>query len=176
MKIDILSIENKLKKILTVARFRHSLNTRDVAVKLALKYGVDVNKALVAGLLHDCAKESKEQIKLDKASVVLHAFTGRKLAQEYFGIDDLEILQAIESHVMGNENMSLLDKIVFVSDFIEKDRNFKGLDEIRILAEQDLDAVFKVVLMQKIKYLLDYNKVICEDIIKTWNALIVKNL
>ena len=157
-----------LKNFLNEERFQHSLNVADVAVHLAKKHGVSFEKAEIAGLLHDCAKEQDLSI--------WHAKTSAELAQKHFGVNDPEILQAIRSHTMGNENMTLLDKIIFVADFIEPSRDFDGVDEIREMAEKNLDKAVVLVMASTLQYLINNRKFICVDTIKSWNAVTKKDV
>ncbi len=145
---------SKLETMLTPKRFAHSIGVRDTAVRLAKKYGADEKKAELAGLLHDCAKNipKEEMVSMcEKLGVILdeetktqlslvHADLGAKLCQTEFGIDDPEVIDAIKFHTLGRPNMTLLEKIVFLSDAIEPTRvQHVGLNELRELAEIDLD-------------------------------------
>ncbi len=141
-------------------RFEHSINVAQVAQRLALKYGGDITKAEVAGLLHDCAKDLdystqkkmliKYNIKIDKFSQkipkLLHPLIGAAIAEKEFNIKDPIILKAIRVHSTGAPRMSLLDKIIYLSDKIEPLRNNDGIEEVRKIAEFSLDkAVLKVM-------------------------------
>lgn len=152
--MELPEIQTKLESMLTPKRFAHSVGVRDTAVRLAKKYGADVKKAELAGLLHDCAKNipKEEMVALcDKLGVILddetktqlslvHADLGAKLCQTEFGISDPEIISAIKYHTLGRPNMTLVEKIVFLSDAIEPTRiQHVGLDELREIAEIDLD-------------------------------------
>lgn len=148
-------IKKQLKKELDKNRYQHTLGVMYTACCLAMRYGSDINQAMLAGLLHDCAKcipdEKKIQIcKKNHISMrnvekdnpfLLHAKLGAFLAEKEYDIHDPEILHAIEVHTTGAPNMSLLDKIVFVADYIEPNRDkAPNLDEIRTLAFENLDA------------------------------------
>ena len=135
---------------------------------LAKKHGASFEKAEIAGLLHDCAKEQDLSI--------WHAHTSAELAKEHFGVNDPEILQAIRSHTMGNENMPLLDKIILVADFIEPSRDFEGIAEIRKVAEKDLDKAVVLAMASTLQYLINNRKFICMDTIKSWNAVTKKDV
>ena len=121
--------KDKLKSTLSEKRYKHSLGVCDEAVKLAEKYGADTEKAYIAGILHDCAKgyDTDEQIELcQKYGVVLdditlackpviHAPLGAKIAKTEYGVNDKDVLDAIMCHTVAKENMSLLDKIIYMS-------------------------------------------------------------
>ncbi len=158
--MNIEEIKVKLKKMVSKERFEHSINVAQVAQRLALKYGGDITKAEVAGLLHDCAKDLdystqkkmliKYNIKIDKFSQkipkLLHPLIGAAIAEKEFNIKDPIILKAIRVHSTGAPRMSLLDKIIYLSDKIEPLRNNDGIEEVRKIAEFSLDkAVLKVM-------------------------------
>ena len=148
-------IKKKLKKELDKNRYQHTLGVMYTASCLAMRYGNDMNQAMLAGLLHDCAKciPDEKKIQICKKNHItmrnieednpflLHAKLGAFIAQKEYGIKDTEILHAIEVHTTGAPNMSLLDKIVFVADYIEPNRDkAPNLDEIRTLAFENIDA------------------------------------
>ena len=134
-------------------RIPHVLGTEQEAVRLALHYGADVNKARVAALLHDCTKKldmeeqkalcERYQIQLDeleqKALKLLHSKTGAAIARDVFGVDE-EIYLAINWHTTGRTGMSLLEKIIYMADYIEPTRDFEGVEELRRVTYENLDA------------------------------------
>lgn len=143
-----------LKTMLTDHRYTHSLGVCETAVKMAKVFGVDTEKTEIAALLHDCAKQiphneqlemcRKYRIPLDEVKEkelgLLHAELGAYLAEHEFGITDPEILDAIRYHTLGKEDMSKLEKILYLSDIIEPNRkDFDGLSELRKLCFSDLD-------------------------------------
>ena len=133
-------------------RIPHVLGTEQEAIRLAERYGADVEKARVAALLHDCTKklDMDEQlalchhygIQLDEmerqALKLLHAKTGAAIARDVFGVDD-EIYRAIWWHTTGHANMTLLEKIMYLADYIEPSRDFPGVDKLRAVCYKDLD-------------------------------------
>lgn len=143
--------EAKLKTMLKEDRFLHSLGVRDTAVKLAKIYGADEKKAETAGLLHDNAKNMDDpyerchdlEVELDefeqKNPALVHAKLGAETAKCEFGISDAEIVSAIRWHTVGKPDMTLLEKIIFVADLIEPNRKFPDIDEIRKIAEKNID-------------------------------------
>lgn len=163
----------EMKKILQSelkpGRFEHTVGVQYTSACLAMRYGYDIEKANVAGLLHDCAKHlpdkeklsicKKKKIKVSKAEKknpgLLHAKLGAVLAKEKYGVKDEEILSAIECHTTGKPDMSLLDKIVFIADYIEPNRDqAPNLSYLRKLAFEDLDACLIEILKQTIDYLV----------------------
>ena len=140
-------------------RIPHVLGTEQEAVRLAERYGADVEKARVAALLHDCTKKlsmeeqlalcAKYGIQLDeleqKALKLLHSKTGAAIARDVFGVDN-EIYSAIWYHTTGHADMTKLEKIIYLADYIEPTRDFEGLDKLRALAYEDLDKAMALGL------------------------------
>ncbi len=149
-------------------RLKHIQNVKKVAISLAKIYNVDLAGVIVASLLHDVTKalnfeENKKIIDghdIDISQIpdgCIHAITSRIIAKEKFNITDQDILNAIEYHCSGRKNMSTLEKIIFISDYIEDSRPFTT-EELKLSAKQDLDkTVFKIMLLTK-AYLLENNK------------------
>ena len=133
-------------------RIPHVLGTEQEAIRLAERYGADVEKARVAALLHDCTKklDMEEQLALcrrygiqldeleQKALKLLHAKTGAAIARDVFGVDE-EIYNAIWWHTTGHAHMTLLEKIIYLADYIEPSRDFPGVDKLRSVCYKDLD-------------------------------------
>ena len=133
-------------------RIPHVLGTEQEAIRLAARYGADVEKARRAALLHDCTKklDMEEQLSLcrqygiqldeleQRALKLLHARTGAEIARDVFGVDD-EIYSAIRWHTTGHANMTLLEKIIYLADYIEPSRDFPGVDRLRKVCYEDLD-------------------------------------
>ncbi len=170
---DFEKISAKLKDRIDAKRFRHTQGVHYTAMCLAMRYGCDIEKAGIAGLLHDCAKRlpDEEMIAVSlKGSLpvtdeekaqpfILHQKAGAVLAVSEYGITDPEVLSAISCHTTGKPGMSLLDKIIFVADYIEPHRKMHdGLPEIRELAFKDLDAAVRVILEHTINYLKQNGK------------------
>jgi nicotinate-nucleotide adenylyltransferase len=159
--------EALIKARLSSKRYEHTMGVVDAAAKLAAHYNTDVNKARLAALLHDCAKEYSEDkkrelckqwgIRLDKVLIqqinLTHSFLSAESARRDFGVTDREVLQAIRYHTMGNANMSPLDKIIMTADFIEETREpYEGLQEMRELAFKDIDAALRIGIANTIKF------------------------
>ncbi len=145
--------EDIISQRMKAVRFKHSKNVAKEAVRLAKKYGADVEKAELAGILHDATKETDgpEQMSLirragieltdmEKDSPKLwHAISGSAYIQVELGITDKEVIDAIRYHTTGRAGMTLLDKVIFVADFTSADRDFEGVDRIRRIADKSLD-------------------------------------
>lgn len=158
----------KLKKELNENRYIHSVGVAYTAASMAMKYGESVNSALIAGLLHDCAKKySNDELlnfckeykivpsKAQKASPdLLHGIVGSYMAMDKYKVKDRNILNAIAYHTTGHADMSLLEKIIFIADYIEPARKMiPNLDIIRKLAFEDLDRCIIAVSKGTIEHL-----------------------
>lgn len=147
-------MKEKLGSMLTDHRYTHSLGVMETAEEMARLFHADVQKAQIAGLLHDCAKQIDREIQLAmcdemgvllddikrESTALLHAELGAKLAETEFGITDDEILGAIKYHTLGRAKMTDLEKILYLADIIEPNRkDFEGLNELRSLCTQDLN-------------------------------------
>lgn len=177
MSVDIFEIREKLKNSLEIRRYSHSISVSYVAATLAMVYGVDIDKAMLAGLMHDCAKNIpiSEQIEicrnnniyLDEYELshtcVIHGKVGAYIAKEIYGVYDEDILNAIYNHVRGRVGMSLLEKIVFIADYIEPERkNISNLDVIRKMAykNNNIDETIVLIYNSIIEYLKSKESVI----------------
>ena len=135
-------------------RLLHTLNVGYLSAHLAGLYGCDKDKALIAGALHDCAKELPIEQQLEMAKEysgdlftdkkIVHSSAGATFAKEELGIEDKEILDAICYHTTGRGNMTVLEKIVYLADKIEPSRNYMDLGPIREAAEKDLDEAVRM--------------------------------
>lgn len=162
-------LRQKVKKVQDSKRFEHTLGVEFTAAALAMKYGASIMDAQVAGVLHDCAKclSDQERLKIcEKHDIpvseverrnpfLLHAKVGAYLAEtEYKVTDRPEILDAIRYHTTGREDMSLLEKIIFVADYIEPGRRHApNLSEIRPLAFENLDSAVLRILEDTLVHL-----------------------
>ena len=161
-------IRKKLKKELDKGRYEHTKGVMYTAGCLAMAHGYSVEDAMLAGLLHDCAKciPNDEKIRLCEENGILisqveydgpyllHAKLGAFLAENTYGVTDPEILHAIRVHTTGAPDMSLLDKILYIADYIEPCRDkAPDLDKVRKLAFQDLDVCMAKILHDTLCYL-----------------------
>lgn len=170
MDYDIYALEKKLSKTMSDKRFYHCLGVQGISVALAARYEYDIDKANIAGLLHDCAKDLKDEelikecikYKLPVTDIesrngfLLHGKLGAYYSQYKYGICDPEILTAIYWHTTGKPDMTLLEKIIFVADYIEPNRLEKRIPElntIRRLAFTDLDRTVVEILKNTLLYL-----------------------
>ncbi len=184
MTID--EIKNKLEKTLSKKRFKHSVGVMETAVGLALINDVDREKAAISGLLHDCAREVKGNeafkacekygISIDEISRIqpslLHGSIGAEIAKEEYGIKDPHILQAIKYHTTGRADMDMLEKIIFIADYIEPGRNFQGVEEARKEAFKNIDRVILMALDKTISHIIEKKGLIHVDAINARNFIL----
>ncbi len=184
-KEDIL---DRLAKQLSPKRLEHSRGVSHTAAELAARYGADVAKAELAGLLHDCARGMPNNLLLQAAAasgivvnsveqrepVLLHAPLGAVIAGRDYGVDDPEVLSAIRWHTTGGPVMALLDEIVFLADYIEPGRSFPGVDRLRELAAASLPEALLAAYDQTLRYLLSEGGLIHPATVEGRNALLVK--
>lgn len=178
----------KLAETLSPKRFAHVQQVADAAKQLAVHWGyAAVEKAELAGLLHDYAKEASDDVfislihkyKLDPDLLnwhnnVWHGVVGIYKIQEDFGITDPELLRAIEIHTVGSSQMGLLDKILYVADYIEAGRRFEGVEAARALAYEDLDAAVAYETVHTVTFLAHQQVRIYPQTILTYNAYVDK--
>lgn len=167
-------------------RFNHTLRVVKEAEKLATNYNIDIGKAYKAALLHDCAKfqDKKNILKMAndfgiilddimrKSPELIHAPLGAKISELKYNIDDCDILNAIKYHTTGRKNMSQLEKIIYLADYIEPYRKFSGVENVRQLAYENLDKSLLLAMDQTIIFLVNNNRLISRDTIEARNQLI----
>lgn len=142
-----------ISKRMKSARYKHSKNVAKEAVRLAKKYGADVQKAEIAGILHDITKESEKEEQfeiIEKAGIELtelekstpklwHAISGSAYIKVILGIEDEDILNAVRYHTTGRAGMSLLEKVIFIADFTSEERDYDGVEKMRKAADKGLE-------------------------------------
>lgn len=168
-------LQNRLRGQLSEHRFLHTLGVAYLSASMAMCYGVSHRRALLAGLLHDCAKNLPDDFLLEQCRrlalpvsaaeermpFLLHGTYGAYLAETQYGVTDPEILDAIRYHTTGRIGMSPLVQIVFVADYLETGRSQKtepSLDTLRQLAFQNLDEATMLVLENTVRYLSSEGK------------------
>ena len=160
-------IQADLKQTLSAKRYCHTMSVMYTAASLAMRYNENVESAMLAALLHDCARQLSFKEMLDlckqhdlhisvheqKTPALLHAKAGATLATVKYGVEDERILDAIRYHTTGKPAMNALEKIVFLADYIEPERQRVGLDEIRTLVFTNLNMGLLSVLKNSLSYL-----------------------
>ena len=175
-----------IKTRLTSKRLYHSICVAEKAKHLAEKYGSDPEKAYTAGLVHDIMKNESAEKMLEmiendgqvlsdneKAiTVTLHAVAGEVYLRKELGVTDEELLSAVRWHTTGKENMSLFEKIIYVADLVSDDREYPDVNEVRQLAEENLDKT----LLRGLSFTIEDNakkkKLIHNDTVKAYNYLV----
>ena len=171
-RLTIDEMKKTLAARLKKERYVHSLGVAEEAQYLAARFGVDENKAYVAGLLHDCAREYRNEDLLAEADkrgieyggiekkmpLLLHAPIGAVRIAELYGVEDAEISRAIALHTVGGENMTALDKIIWFADMIEPGRQYPEVEELRRYArEKSLDEMMLKGLNESILFVIAKN-------------------
>ena len=165
---DLKKIRKSMEKELDAKRYEHTLGVAYTAAALAMCNDVDPVKAETAGLLHDCAKCFSDDKKISvcrknnmeinsvesRNPYLLHAKAGYCIAKNKFDIEDQDILNAILNHTTGRPGMSILEKIIYIADYIEPSRKqAPNLSEVRKLAFQNLDQALLKILTDILSYL-----------------------
>ncbi|MDE7198345.1 MAG: bis(5'-nucleosyl)-tetraphosphatase (symmetrical) YqeK [Lachnospiraceae bacterium] len=182
---DIANIRKDMEKTLSSKRYTHTLGVAYTAAALSMAHGESLENAMTAGLLHDCAKSMHgselvaicEKAHLNVTAVergnptaLLHAKAGAYLAQHKYGVTDDDILNAIRYHTTGRPDMSRLEKILYIADYIEPNRKqLAELDLIRQIAFQDLDRTMEKILANTLAYLRTSDGQLDDMTVKTYN-------
>ena len=175
----------KMETVMSEKRLRHCLGVEKAARELAERFGLDVEKAGLAGLLHDYAKKVSDEdflslidkYRLDPnlknwGNNVWHGMVGIYKIQEDLGLKDAEILRAIEIHTVGSGTMSELDKVVYVADYIEHNRDFPGVDKARDLAQRSLNQAVAYETARTVEHLAHKGTPIYPQTLETYNAFV----
>lgn len=186
-------IDEEIKKSLSEKRYNHSVGVMKKSEELAKIYEVDVNKAKLIGLAHDIAKEISKEDKLKYAKEnnievdeierinigLLHGKIGADICKKKYGFTK-EMQNAISYHTLGNRNMDILAKVIFVADKIEENRQYKKeekqekLEEVRRIAFENIDKAVLYAIDMSLEYTLKKNELIHPESIYTRNKIITK--
>ena len=184
-------MKQELEKRLKPSRFRHSLGVAETAVKLAKRFGADEEQARVAGLLHDCAREFRNEDMVKEAEkrgiaigeversmpLLLHADIGAVRVRELYGVEDAAISQAIARHTVGGPAMTVLDKIIWYADMIEPGRDFPGVDKLRELGgTASLDAMLLAGLSHSIVFVVEKGHLIHPATVLARNEILLNQM
>ncbi|KOY74078.1 MULTISPECIES: bis(5'-nucleosyl)-tetraphosphatase (symmetrical) YqeK [Apilactobacillus] len=172
----------KLKNALTQSRFEHVLRVEQMAIELAKKNDVDVEKASVAGLCHDYAKQRPDDdfiqlikkyrlddLLLQYGNAIWHGEVGYLMVQNELGVTDIDILNSIKHHTTGAKYMSKLEQIVYMADYIEMGRDFPGVEEAREITFNNLADGVAYQTKHTLQYLISANKPVYPKTIDTYN-------
>lgn len=176
-----------VKKAVSTSRFEHILRVETMALRLAESYQVNLEKASIAALVHDYAKERNDQDFIDEImskkldpkllnanNAIWHGVVGAELIKDELAVWDEDILNAVRHHTTGSPKMSMLEQIIFMADYIEEGRNFNGVAEARQLTFNNLQDGVRFQIKQTIQYLIERNKNVYPSAIDTYNAWVAK--
>ncbi len=181
-------IKERLQTRLSEKRFTHSLGVAQEAERLARHYGADAEKAYLAGLVHDCAKElsGEETLKrladfdivpdaaAEAAPWLLHGALGACVARDEFGIEDEEVLDAVRYHTTGKAGMALLSKIIFIADFIEPGRTYPDVEMLRGMTYENLERAMLFGIDYTIELLVKKKMILHPDTVHCRNDLMIE--
>lgn len=175
----------KVRDQLTEHRYQHTIGVMETAIVLAERFGADPRKAELAAIFHDYAKfRPKEEMRqiiveqnmpaelLEYNSELWHAPVGAYLAEIEAGVTDQEVLDAIRYHTSGRIGMTLLDKIIYLADYIEPGRHFPGVEEVREMAREDLDIALIQSMKNTIQFLMKKNQPVFPDTFNAYNSIV----
>lgn len=176
-----------IRERLSDYRFKHSVNVSREAVRLAVKYGGDVEKAELAGLLHDVMKDAgkKEQLELmEKYGVKLneveqnapklwHAIAGAVYVKRVLKIRDKDIVNAVRYHTTARTEMSLLEKIIYIADYTSEERDYKGVEKMRKASNVSLEYAMEEALAFGIEARVEDHTAIHPDTFEAYNEIVL---
>lgn len=176
-----------LQSRLKPERYYHSLCVADCAVELAELYGVDKDKAFIAGLLHDITKNENRDIqlqRLEKSGIILnqlekanhklyHSMSGSIFIRTELGIDDEDIINAVRYHTTGRAGMSVLEKVIYIADYISAERDYPDVETMRALAKVSLEKASLFSLRYSLTDLSANERIIHPDSLAFYNELIL---
>ncbi|WP_297281116.1 bis(5'-nucleosyl)-tetraphosphatase (symmetrical) YqeK [uncultured Anaerococcus sp.] len=174
--------EEKLISDIGEKRFKHCKRVMKTALKINESYGIEEDKLKTAAILHDCAKYNEDKyLKLYGKNLesyqiefkdVLHSFLGAEVAKKVYNINDEQVLDAIRFHTTGKANMTDFEKIIYLADAIEPQRNYPGVDKIRKLLEKNLDDAVLFSLDHNLEFIISKKSLIHPLTIDARNFLI----
>ena len=176
-----------IRPLLSEKRFLHSLNVAKSAASLADQYGTDREKAYTAGILHDIMKDTdgRKQLQIIENSGILfgtidraepklwHAKAGAAYARDQLGMDE-DIVAAIACHTTAKAGMTMLDKVLFLADFISEDRDYDGVEQMRAATARSMEEGMDVALSFSITDLVERRKAVHPDTLDAYNELMLQ--
>lgn len=189
--MNIEKIRQLLENSLAPKRFKHSVAVYETALELAKAHGLkkkETDKVAVSALLHDCGREVPTKESVEKMQelglamdlveknqpILLHAKLGVYYAKKKYKVTDEDVLDGIAFHTTGKANMSVLAMIVFLADMIEPERDFPGVEELRKVARENLEAAMLLAYSNTTKYLIEGNLLIHPNCIEGYNQLLLQ--
>ena len=180
--------EQEVQRHLTEKRFYHSQCVAQEAARLAQRYGADVEKARLAGILHDIMKDTppEQQLKILQDSGILltktqrhnrklwHALAGAAYLQQTLQVTDGDIVEAVRCHTSGKKDMSLLEKVLFVADYISADRDYPGVEDMRLAADRSLEEAMVEGVLFTVQELMGQRLPVAAESVEAYNdALLI---
>lgn len=168
-------IVKKLAEKVKGEKFEHSLGVEKTALALAQRYGENQDKAGLAGLLHDYTKQMDNVTLAEKYHIpyltekTLHGHTAAALLKEKGYVTDKDVLDAIRWHTTGRAGMSMLEKIVYIADYMEPNRDFPGVERVRKLAFENIDKAVLLGLKMSIDNIIKNKSLIDTDSVQAYN-------
>ncbi len=176
-----------IRPLLSEKRFLHSLNVAKSAAVLADRYGADREKAYTAGILHDIMKDTEPRKQLqtiensgiifgtiDRAEPKLwHAKAGAAYVRDQLGVEE-DIVAAIACHTTAKAGMTILDKVLFLADFISEDRDYDGVEQMRAATDRSMEDGMEIALSFSIVDLVERRKAVHPDTLDAYNELILQ--
>ncbi|RLK62927.1 HD domain-containing protein [Atopobacter sp. AH10] len=176
------------KNWLSEKRYQHVLRVEATAIELAKRYGVDQKKAGLCGLAHDLCKEwshdkmveavrlyGLDEEMIPYGSAIMHGPLAAEWLKREAGIKDESIYKAIYQHTIGGKEMDNLSRVLFIADYIEPARQFKGVEEARLLAEKSLKAACDFKITHTLQYLIHDHKLLYPEVLEIYNAQMILN-
>lgn len=178
-----------IKERMGNTRYTHCLNVAEEAIRLAKKYGGDVKKAEIAGILHDITKETPidEQLQIIKnagielgeielsAPKLYHSISGYAYLRDTLKIEDEDILNAVRYHTTARANMSLLEQIIYIADFTSAERDYNGVERMRKASNKGLDKAMLEGLSFSVVDLAERYLPIGKDTMAAYNQFVLEN-
>ncbi len=181
-------LDSLVRSRLSNKRYQHTLAVVRLAEELANQYGVSIEDAKIAGILHDITKEQENVVQLqiikqsdiisnavyENNSNLYHGLTAYLYARDILKIDNSDILNAIRYHTTARADMSILEKIIYVADTTSYDRTYDGVEFLRKLSFEDIDACMVRIIEFVIKDLLKRKSLIAGETIDCYNFMMIK--
>lgn len=186
-KINTYEIKTILKRNLKDSRYNHTIGVEKSAIKLAEIYEESIDKVIISSLFHDFAKYMTDEelhyyveeynIELDEIEKldysIIHGKVAKFIAKYEYNIDDVDVLNSIEYHTTGRKNMTKLEKIIYLADYIEENRNYDGVDNLRRLAyEVGLNEALLESFNNSINFLLKKSVLIHKNTVEARNQIL----
>jgi len=180
--MDLIELKSEISKRMPLKRYEHVIRVVETAKKLAIKHNIQVENAVQAALFHDIAKYMDKDVLLSILTLenddlrlqnfhheLWHGPVGAIIARDEFNVTNTDVLNAIRYHTTGRAGMSILEKLIYVSDMIEPGRDFPSVSELRGIAEENLDKAMEACIYQSVQFLVSKKVPVFPDSIDCYN-------